>query len=79
MRKYTEYVTEILYFVQNTAVHQMAHFYWRMMSALTNVISRKLDELHRLSRHAIRKNVFIYFSDSYISVTQICHICFHCR
>jgi len=56
-----KHVTEILYFVYNIVVFQMAHFYWRMMSALANVISRKLDELHRLSRHAVRKNVFIYF------------------
>jgi len=79
MRKYAKHIGEVIYFVENTAVFQMAHFYWHMMSALTNVISRKLDELHRLTRHAIRKNVFNYlFWDSYISITQICHICFPC-
>ena len=49
-----QHVREILYFMWNTSVFQMAHFYWRMMSALANLISTKLDELHRLFRDAIR-------------------------
>jgi len=72
----SKHIREILYFVYNTVVFQMAHFYWRIMSSLASVNNIKLDELHRLSRHAISKKVF--FSHSYISVTQICHVCFHC-
>jgi len=52
----------------------MAHFYWRKISALADLISRNLDELHRLSRHAIRKNVFIFFRLVYFNYTHISYL-----
>jgi hypothetical protein len=56
----SKHIREILYFVYNIVVFQMAHFYWCIMSSLASVNNIKLDELHRLSRHAISKKVIFF-------------------
>ena len=66
-------IRETLYFVWNTSVFQMSHFYWRMIPALANLISRNLDELHRLSRHAIHKKAFIFIRLIYFNYTDMSH------
>ena len=67
----TKHIREILYFTWNPAVFQMGHFYWCMMSALANLISRKLDEVHRLSRHAICIKCIYFFRLIYFNYTDV--------
>jgi hypothetical protein len=69
-----KHIREILYFTWNTAEIQMAHFRWRMMSALTKLISRNLEELHRLSTHAICKNIFIFFRPIHFNYTDMSYL-----
>jgi len=74
MRKYTEtYKENTLFHVKYSCISD-GSFLLAYDVRLANLISRKLDELHRLSRHAILKNVFIFLRHIYFNYTDMSYL-----